>query len=422
MQKKRRRKLKGGVLFYAIVLSLIIAIFTSSFILYSFFNKKEFDAMIIIQKVQANALSAINIALVPNTITPGSKETIDLFGAGSDSVTIEKTTWGAFEIVVAKAYTGGCKFSKSALIGAQPQQDHSFALYLADRDRPLNLAGNTVLNGTCYLPKSGVKRAYIEGASFTGTIPSEKDFKISNKEIPAIQKELLSQLINRNTSASLSDSIIEYESLNDSLINSFSSQILYVYCNGNTTIDNKTLAGKIVLISEGKINIKASASIHDILIYAPSIIFEEGFQGSLQAFASDSLVMQKNCILNYPSVLGIFRDAKSKDNISLILEEGAGISGSLIGYEESKAQNKNLNISIRQGAVVKGSVYSNGSVDLKGTVYGSVTTNTLLLYTASSVYENHLLNATIDPSKLSPFFVGASLTSETGLRKIIKWL
>jgi hypothetical protein len=44
------------------------------------------------------------------------------------------------------------------------------------------------------------------------------------------------------------------------------------------------------------------------------------------------------------------------------------------------------------------------------------------IITPSSVYENHLLNATIDVSKLSKHYVGINLVQESKIKKVVKWL
>ena len=61
-------------------------------------------------------------------------------------------------------------------------------------------------------------------------------------------------------------------------------------------------------------------------------------------------------------------------------------------------------------------------MDFKGKVYGALSCDHFLLTTPSSVYENHLLNAEIDPSLLSADFVGGDTHTENSKRDIVKWL
>ena len=59
---------------------------------------------------------------------------------------------------------------------------------------------------------------------------------------------------------------------------------------------------------------------------------------------------------------------------------------------------------------------------MKGQVHGSLYTDKFLLSTPSSVYENHLLNATIDASALPASFVGVGLLNTNSEKKVVAWL
>jgi len=76
-----------------------------------------------------------------------------------------------------------------------------------------------------------------------------------------------------------------------------------------------------------------------------------------------------------------------------------------------------------RNALLRGQLYSNGYVGLNAsTVRGSVYAFKLLLSTGSSVYENHLLNTTIDGTLLPQGFQGLTFEDKTYLRGIAKWL
>jgi len=66
-------------------------------------------------------------------------------------------------------------------------------------------------------------------------------------------------------------------------------------------------------------------------------------------------------------------------------------------------------------------VYSNGFLELKGEVFGSVVCQSFILRTASSVYENHLLNTTIDITKLPKNYVGVNWLKKENHFDIIKF-
>ncbi len=79
-------------------------------------------------------------------------------------------------------------------------------------------------------------------------------------------------------------------------------------------------------------------------------------------------------------------------------------------------------ITIEKEALLTGQLYADGFVDIKGEVRGTIWCNKFLLKTNSSVYENHLLDAIIDRSKLSAYYVGSGIIASGKTKKIIKWL
>ena len=85
-------------------------------------------------------------------------------------------------------------------------------MYLADQNKPLSLTGRTQITGNCYLPKAGVKRAYIEGKSFVGNKLINGTKYNSNKTLPPINKELINEnLKNFFPKESINDSLMDYE-------------------------------------------------------------------------------------------------------------------------------------------------------------------------------------------------------------------
>ena len=148
---------------------------------------------------------------------------------------------------------------------------------------------------------------------------------------------------------------------------------------------------------------------------------EKEFKGNLQIFASDSVIIQKNVTLTYPSVIGIVRNDQSPVVAVIVLSENDTIAGNVFAYKKAEEVLKQSGLIMAEKSLIYGEVYSNGFVDVKGTIIGSLMCNKILLKTPSSVYENHLLNVVIDRSKLSPYFVGINLVKESAIKKVVKW-
>src|SRR6202008_4163969 len=89
--------------------------------------------------------------------------------------------------------------------------------------------------------------------------------------------------------------------------------------------------------------------------------------------------------------------------------EKSKIKGSVFGLQKTGNDKNRLLLSIGKETEIYGQVYCSDATDLKGTVYGNLTTNKIVLITPAAVYKNHLLNAVVDFSKLPKAFVGANL-------------
>ena len=416
--------LKAGALFYAIVVTLLIAVISSSLILYAYFNRSQLQSLGLQEKVLINAASGINLLLAGGSSFPLDEiQIIDLYGEYSDSVMVLRKQWGAFEIAVSKAFSKGFVSMKTAQIGANIHDDPHIALYLADQDKPLSLCGKTEIKGTCYLPKSGAKRAYIEGQSFMGNHLINGETKISERLLPEVNKDLLeSNLRYFKKDIQKNDSVlyIEEVEVNDSVTRSFSQRTLLLYSDHEINLENKYYHGNIRVVSAHSVYVPRTANLQDVLIYAPVVEIEDDFTGNLQVFATDSIQVGKRCSLNYPSVIALLRTDKSKGNIELTIGERSILTGVLLGYQDISINQ--LKIAIGKEVLIKGQVYAKGYVELKGKVAGNLTCDKFILNTPSSVYDNHLLNATIDYSGLSTHFTGVSLLQHAQSKQIVKWL
>jgi hypothetical protein len=418
--------IKAGSLFYAIVISLIIAIVSSSLILFAYLTHIQFETFETNQRLERNADSGLNLLLSKQTwIALNEKKTIDLYEQGIDSVELTRKAWGAYEIAISKAVFKNTSFLRIAQIGYYQDSTQTYSLYLADEDKPLALCGKTIIKGTAYLPKAGVKRAYIEGQNFVGNELIEGVSKLSKKTLPEFSKPFIdaiqSVFTNKQVSENDSTVMIESELSGDSIHNSFLNNTLVLHCKNKLRMADGFYTGNVAIISDQQITIAASAIVKDVLIFAPRVIVEKGFNGNLQIFASDSVIVEKNVTLLYPSVIGLLRGAQSPTVAGIVLNENDTISGNVFAYKKSDEVFKQSGITLAEKSFIYGQVYSNGYIDIKGTIYGSLMCNKIILKTPSSVYENHLLNAVINRSKLSTNYVGINLVEESTIKKVVKW-
>lgn len=415
-------KLKAGALFYALVVSLLISIMVGFIIFISYLGNVESILSYDKERVIINAQSGIRLLLAsPNDFPTDEPTEVDLYDEGKDLVTLERRNWGAYEMITATAKTKGLTHSKTALTGSFMGNKELVSLYLSDMDRPLSLCGRTEIKGLCQLPKSGVKRAYIEGQSFVGSTLIDGVMEESNRELPAVNSEV----IDRNSSylsfqSGNTDSLVSSEILidQDSIFNSFINKTMLIQSKEPLFLIKGVISGNIKIVSSSSVFIGADVKLDELIVYAPQVTVERNFKGSVQIFASDSIHIGKEVELQYPSCLGLL--GKESQPSFVVIDENVKIKGLVFSFKKVP-DNLPLHISIAKGVEIFGEVFSYGSLDLKGDVYGTVATSKFLLQTPSSVYENHLLNATIDPTQLPIDFVGSGWYANK-THRVLKWI
>ena len=416
--------LKASALVYALFISLLLVSLGSAFIVLFNINAVNTASWVERERIKRNAMSGVVFLQGNDNVLINKSQVIDLFENGNDSVHLTKKSWGAFEIDIAEAFSKHHRITNIALSGSGMGVESTMALYLADKDKPLSLCGKTEIKGDCFIPKAGVKRAYIEGQNFIGSELINGKTNYSSKLVDKpndIFIQIISKIFNGEELEHDSLIAIDQETLPD-LKRSFLSNTIVLHASSILSIDNTKLSGNIMLISDKKIVITPDAILNDIIVCAPKVVVENGFSGCIQIFAYDSVVVQEKTNLQYPSLIGLIRQKNSCQNTAIVLKEGVEVTGGVFAFDPTQEFNKQTIITIDKDALVNGLVYTNGSLDLRGSVIGSVICSGFILNTPSSVYENHLLNASIDRTRLSKYFVTANLLKQTTNKKTVKWL
>lgn len=418
--------IKAGSLFYVIVISIIIAIVSSAIILFAYQSRLAFDFLQTQERLNLNAESGLNLLLSNQSLlAPDESRFTELYGTGEDSVYLQRKRWGAFEFVLSRAVFHNRMVERLAQAGYASDVSKPYALYLADEGKPLALCGDTKITGNAFLPKSGVERAYIEGQHFTGKQLINGTIYKSDNLLPALNKDLLDHLqkLLKEKKQTDTDSVITMNRAfsGDSLHHTFKENTLILKSHGPVYVDNTTYSGNIILLSDTVILVGSNAQLEDVILIAPRIIIQEHFRGQLQAFCSDSLIVEPNVTLRYPSVLGLVSFNASRP-CAIVLNENDTLIGSVFAHQTLIDSYKRAGIRLRKKSVLIGQAYSSGYAEVQGSIYGSLTCSKLLLETPSSVYENHLLNATINQMALPSYFTGITLFQETAYKKVVKWL
>lgn len=422
-----RHSLKAGILQMVLVISLILAVFTSSIILYVFLQQKIIQRQNVTLDLRRNALSGFNVALADERISYNQPVTFDLYQTGSDSVKIIKKPWGLFDYVSCTAGRGKKAAVIKAIVGAALDSLKQTALYVQDERLPLSLAGKTYIRGNAYLPVAGVKRAYMHGADYEGDKLIYGESKTSKAAMPELSKALADRITYYAKGAftgSENIAVMQRNGKNLRLAQPFDSTTLVIR---NTYIDlaNSVLQGNIIVQADEAVMIRKTAILDGILVIAPVIILAENVSCNAQFFATDTLIMGNGCSLTYPSIVSVASNAASGRNSYLKIGEKCRINGIVLLFDsekENQPAQTNALLELAKESSIAGYAFADALVSLSGSIYGTLICRQFILNTSGSFYQNYLLNATIDVTKRSPYFETSSFLTSSKTKKVIRWL
>ena len=102
------------------------------------------------------------------------------------------------------------------------------------------------------------------------------------------------------------------------------------------------------------------------------------------------------------------------------IDNNALVKGPVLFYSDDKKNGYGTQILIEENAQVIGEVYCTKNLELRGKVSGVVYTNNFIAKQAGSVYSNHLYNAEINSSAISPKYNGLFIDEEN--KQVAKWV
>ncbi len=407
------KKLPAGILSLSLVISVVIAAIGSSMlVVHYYFGLKAVDYQAE-NKLSQNLQSGWTVLLSQFPVSAyDQEEHLDLYGEEQDSVGLLKKHWGIYDIGIVSAYHGKHIKQQMAIIGSKRDSIGTLALYLSDEQRPLSLVGNTWINGNAMIPKAGVKSAYIDRRGYQKEKLIDGQTSFSRHELPSVNQDKIAYIASLLTGDEPITGNLGYD-----YDQSFTEPTLVLGSSESVWL-KKHYAGNIMIRSKEQIIVSSKASLKDILLIAPKIIIQKGFKGNLQAIASDTIILESNVRLNYPSALVLL----SENTAGIQLQQDVQVFGTIWmgGAQDSKPQHQ---LQIDKNASLEGMAYIDGYCQLEGSILGHLSCRKFLLKTATTLYENHLLDATINPAQLSSHYLGvADLWGTRDQTDIIQWL
>jgi len=408
--KWRQKKIKAGSLQFAVLISVVISIIISAFILLSytqqqFANQIEFSDQAI--KLSTGGFDYLKQQEIPYN----DSITYIVENTKNESFTLYKGHWGIYDKVISRGRSHNFNHQKIALIGGKTLSKDRTSIHLDDTNSPLVVVGETKIIGNVILPERGIKTGSISGVSFRGDQLVYGAINNTIKVRPSISSDK-----NRYLQSLLYGSIPDQDSLyirsdSEVISSSFNTDPKWLYRREVIQIDNQVLENNLIIKSDTLIRVSAFAKANNVIFIAPYIKIDHNVVGNFQAIASKSIEVGENVTLNYPSALILLtkdeKETESREGIhGISLGSRSILSGSILQQGTSSNRYQRAIIKLAEDSVVRGEVHSDQSIELLGTVVGSVYTNQFEVGVKGSVYKNHLYNTIINSRDFPESFCG----------------
>jgi hypothetical protein len=416
-------RLRGGMLYYTLFLMIISMTIVSLILLRGYMFRAVLTDSEKREEMNRDNNSALELYKEgAGVFKDNGSSDLDLYNDSLSFVEMRKKKWGVYDIISVTSTWKNLKISKTGLYGTDLKRGEPLALFLTDTGINLSLSGKSVLNGTCIVPGGIIRPASVEGYPFVYKKICIGKIKPSDKTLPPVDKEIqdsVQSLFYNIDTTNLYTSLIA-RGISD-VVNQFSGPVVTYFGKSSYKSGNISMSGNIILACAGTMTITSSSTLDGIIVLARKIVIKEGFSGSLQAFALESVKVEKGVKLKYPSVLAIFQDKQKEltgDHPQISVDGNSTVCGCVL----IATDNDSGEIVISKNAVVYGQVYCGGSVNLSGKVFGSVCCNSFRFTVSNSTYINHILNSDIDFSKMPEVLSGVEIGGQNKTRNLIKWL
>ncbi|MCT1526450.1 hypothetical protein [Sphingobacterium hotanense] len=414
--------IKASALHLVLVISLVVSIILGSLIYLHYFfriQQQRFDRWHELE----NELDATTSLLLSNYFNYTlSDSSIRSPTTMRDSVRVKKQTWGMLDLITINASRQDDSLNRAFFAGNTPID--STALYIVDEERSVSISGETDIKGDAFIPKLGINPAFVDGEYYKGVkeLVDGKKFE-STSSLPTIERvhieqvhQLLDQIPPEN----------DYRLKPSSgLANSFYNEPWKLRVNETLKVTQDSVIGNIILVSDSTLTISSTCKWEHAILIAKTIKIEEGFKGKGQFFALDSLIVENNVQLAYPSVLGLVDTKENNINRKLSIGENCAIRGLIFLHRENIETQMDI-LEVGKNSTIEGEVISCGlfkytdPLEIRGSLY----CYRMITQRPSSLYENYLINLKLKHTNQSPYFVKPHFWEIGDTRKlaIIAWL
>ncbi|MGV8094878.1 MAG: hypothetical protein AB2L24_23750 [Mangrovibacterium sp.] len=279
----------------------------------------------------------------------------------SSRIRIAAENWGLYECV--RITSAGKEYRSTRLLGKDKECHYEAAFWLNDQNRPLSLSGNTNLEGKIYAPRNGINYTQVRSDYYQGEMIPGIFVKLSEEHLPEIDSAVIDQVDN----LCRTQGILSLDNLETTKYHSFQGEAAHFRFGGD--IDHLNINGKVVLHGD-KIRISSESKLNDVIVTGSKVTVESGFKGSLQIFAEDTVIMEDQVQLDYPS--GVYIGGNPSKSY-LEIGNHCELHGYAIVMGELKDRTKDFSACYFQADSSKlyGLLYVSGVAVLNGEISGA---------------------------------------------------
>lgn len=382
-------------LLYAIYICLIVSIICAALLYFSNLFTQLNLHYNIREALYINNQSAVNFALG----TQLQPEAIPDDDSGI-TASCHTTPYGLLTVLLATSSVKNDTVASAHLVGSFSSD--KAAVRVSKSSNRISYFGQVSLTGDCYVPEGNLQQSYVLNKPGKLTMNGKLIDDVAllpeiNPDFKRIYENIAAEKI----------ALKDADKPNDSIYyNSFFNKTKEISLVG-PVVGNIIFKGNFILRSKDSILIKKNAILEDVILIAPKITFEQGFSGTIQAFATHGIEMEEKVSLKYPSVVCVY--SQSKEQTSIKIGKGCHIKGAVVLFGNGPGLIDNNTVEIEEGGMVLGDVYCSGKLWLKSNVYGTVYTNRFFYRTKSGIYENMIADIAINPAKRPVYFIAIPL-------------
>ena len=404
--------IRASALSYAIVFILLVGLICSSLIFINAAQKKIEFHYTTDEHLLLDSYSALQFGI--QTLEAGDS-TLLVHPFGDTSV-VKCLNWGGLSVFSTRTFKFNKEKRRSVVVGFTGK--NKTCLFLPGNSGGLKIAGNTVLEGDIVVPNKQIETAYLSGKFFTGNKLYSGDLLDGSTQLP----ELNHATLDFNYKTLITGlKPLTFHPLDSNY--SFQQQTSY-YQSVTPLILDKNISGNVIIHSFDSIFVSSKSKLNNVILIAPKIRFESGFKGSVQAIATQSICLEKNVQLNFPSYLLLNEVDQSFQGTQphiIVEEESSVLGGILITLQQFNSQFPPL-LRTSTNCTIAGIVYNMGVSEISGNFIGSVYSNSFRLNYGGQ-YTNHLMDVMISSKRLPANFSFPKWLKdhETFVPKIIQW-